>query len=97
MISNISMNEFLNLKGNIHVIDIRNIEKYNNKHIPGAINIPSEKLLLHPEQYLDKDTRYYIYCQKGISSYKICQMLSNQEYKVTNINGGYESWILKQY
>lgn len=96
MISNISMNEFMKLKGNIHIIDIRSIEKYNNNHIPNAINIPAEKLLLNPGEYLTKETRYYIYCQKGMSSYKLCQILSNLGYKVTNINGGYESWILKQ-
>lgn len=96
MISNISMNDFLKLKGNINIIDIRSIEKYNNNHIPGAINIQSEKLLLKPNEYLEKEKRYYIYCQKGVSSYKICQILTNLGYKVTNINGGYESWILKQ-
>jgi len=95
MISNISMNEFLKLKGNINIIDIRTIEKYNNRHINNAINIPHEKLIINPEKYLNKDTRYYIYCQKGITSYKTCQILTKQGYKVTNINGGYESWILK--
>lgn len=96
MILNISMNEYLKLKGNIYTIDIRNNEKYNNNHIPGAINIPYEKLLLNPEQYLNSNTKYYIYCQKGITSYKVCQILTNKGYKVVNINGGYESWILKQ-
>lgn len=96
MISNISMSDFLNLKGNIHVIDIRTKEKYNSNHIPSAINIESEKLILKPDEYLDRNTRYYIYCQRGMSSYKVCQILTSQGYKVTNINGGYESWILKQ-
>lgn len=90
------MNDFLKLKGNIHIIDIRTKEKFNSNHIPGSINIEGEKLILKPGDYLDKDTRYYIYCQKGFSSFKVCQILNNLGYKVTNINGGYESWILKQ-
>lgn len=96
MIENISMKDFLNLNENINIIDIRSIEKYNNNHIPNAKNIPFEKILTNPEEFLDKQKTYYIYCQKGITSYKVCQILKKQNYKVININGGYESWILKQ-
>ena len=90
------MQDFLNLKGSINVIDIRSVEKFNSNHIPGAKNIPFEKLMLYPANYLDKDTRYYIYCQRGSTSYKVCQILTKMGYKVTNINGGYESWVLSQ-
>ena len=96
MISNINIKDFINLKGNIKIIDIRSIEKYNDNHIPNSINIPSEKLLLNPYEYLDKETRYYIYCQKGTSSYNICRILTKLGFKVTNINGGYESWIMNK-
>ena len=93
MISNININELLNMK-NINIIDIRSIEKYNDNHIPNAINIPQEIILLNPNKYLDKNIRYYIYCQKGMSSYNICRILTTMGYKVTNINGGYESYIM---
>lgn len=93
MISNININELLNMK-NINIIDIRSVEKYNDNHIPNAINIPQEKILLNPNKYLDKNIRYYIYCQKGMSSYNICRILTTMGYKVTNINGGYESYIM---
>lgn len=93
MISNININELLNMK-NINIVDIRNVEKYNDNHIPNAINIPQEKILLNPNKYLDKNIRYYIYCQKGMSSYNICRILTTMGYKVTNINGGYESYIM---
>ena len=90
------MNEFLNLKGNINIIDVRSVEKYNNSHIPNAINIPFQKIVLYPDNYLDKESRYYIYCQRGTTRYKVCQLLIPMGYKVTNVNGGYESWILSQ-
>ena len=89
------MNELLSMN-NINIIDIRSIEKYNDNHIPTATNIPQEKLLMNPNKYLEKDTRYYIYCQKGMSSYNICRILTKIGYKVTNINGGYESYIMNQ-
>ena len=95
MISNINVNELLKLN-NINIIDIRSIEKYNDNHIPNAINIPQEKLLLNPNKYLNKETKYYIYCQKGMSSYNMCNIFTTLGYKVTNINGGYESYIMSK-
>ena len=60
------------------------------------MNIPYEKLLTNPAQYLNPNIRYYIYCQKGLSSSKICQILTRMGYKVTHIAGGYEEWILQK-
>ena len=95
MISNININELLILKG-INIIDIRSTEKYNQNHIPNSINIPQEKIITQPNKYLEKEKRYYIYCQKGMSSYSVCKILTKLGYKVTNINGGYESYIMNQ-
>lgn len=95
MISSININELLSLKG-INIIDIRSTEKYNQNHIPNSINIPQEKIITQPNKYLEKEKRYYIYCQKGMSSYSVCKILTKLGYKVTNINGGYESYIMNQ-
>lgn len=81
---------------NPNIIDIRSIEKYNNNHIPNSINIPLEKLLSNFNKYLDKDKKYYIYCQKGVQSRKVCQILTNSGYNVINIIGGYEAWMLNK-
>ena len=95
MVPNISIEEILEMKPT-NIIDIRSNEKYNNNHIDNAINIPFEKLILNPEKYLDKNKKYFIYCQKGITSKKACMILSNKGYKIVNINGGYEEWIIKK-
>ena len=81
---------------NLNLIDIRSIEKYNNKHIIDAINIPFNQLLISPNKYLDKTKKYYIYCQKGVQSRKVCQILASSGYNVVNINGGYEAWVLNE-
>jgi rhodanese-related sulfurtransferase len=93
MLESISVSELYN-KSNI--IDIRSIEKYNNNHIEGSINIPFEKLITNPSKYLKRNEIYYIYCQRGVQSRKTCQILKNQGFRVVNINGGYEAWILEQ-
>lgn len=95
MFESISVIELKKLN-NPNIIDIRSIEKYNNKHIMNAINIPLEQLLIRPEKYLRKDIKYYIYCRKGIQSRKLCNILYNNGYDVVNITGGYEAWILNE-
>ncbi len=95
MIENISIQE-LKEKVNINIIDIRSIEKYNNGHIFGSINIPLEQLLIKFNNILDKNQKYYIYCQKGIQSKKVCQILKRNNFNAINILGGYEAWILDE-
>jgi rhodanese-related sulfurtransferase len=79
------------------IIDIRGRESYNNKHIPNAVNISKEELLLYPEKYLNKNETYYIYCQHGYTSKNLCYILSNKGYKTVNIIGGYEAYILSNF
>ena len=77
----------------INLIDIRSPEKYNIGHIKGAKNIPFNDLLINYTKYLNRNYIYYIYCQKGIQSRRICEILSNKGYLVINIIGGYEAFI----
>ena len=93
MIPSISIKDLLKNKS-ANIIDIRSIESYNNNHIPTAINIPFEKLIIEPNKYLNKITNYYLYCRSGITSKKACEILLKQGYLVTNIYGGYEEWLL---
>ena len=95
MIDQITVDRLKKL-GNINLIDIRSIEKYNDNHIPGSINIPKILLVKNYYKYLDKDKLYYIYCQKGEQSTKVCRSLKNLGYRVVNVIGGYESWILSE-
>lgn len=92
---NITVQEFLK-QNNPNIIDIRSEQSYNNNHIDGAINIPYLKLLSNPKEYLKKEEKYYIYCQRGITSQKICNYLSQLGYSVVNIIGGYEEWLIKK-
>lgn len=95
MISSISVTDLKSKIGSVNIIDIRSNQSYNNNHIPGAINIPMEKLLVEPKKHLQPSVIYYIYCQKGISSQKVCQILNRIGYHAINISGGYEEWILQ--
>lgn len=94
--SNITVDDLLPIVDKVNIIDIRNSQSYNNNHIRNAINIPFEKLIISPRQYLDPLKKYFLYCRCGVTSKKACQILSNLGYKVVNIAGGYEEWILKK-
>lgn len=95
MNASITIDELLQY-GSLNIIDIRSEQSYNNNHIEGAINIPYEKLIVNPSQYLDRTKKYFLYCQKGVSSKKVCSILSSMGYKAVHIIGGYEEWILKR-
>lgn len=93
MFSSISVNDFLSLS-DVNLIDIRSVEKYNSRHIPGSINIPYDKLISNPSNFLTKGVKYYLYCQHGKTSYNIGMILSKMGYDIVSISGGYEAWIL---
>ncbi len=95
MLSSISVQDLKDKISSVNIIDIRSNQSYNNNHIPNSINIPLEKLILEPKKYIEASSIYYIYCQKGISSQKICQILNKMGYHTINILGGYEEWILQ--
>ena len=80
----------------VNLIDIRSVEKYNSSHILNAKNIPANNLIASMNKYLNKDDKYYIYCQRGILSKKVCQILKSNGYDVINIIGGYEAWLLSE-
>ena len=53
-------------------------------------------LLEAHSKYLDRNNKYYFYCQKGVQSHKLCSYLSSIGYDVVNVAGGYEAWILEK-
>ena len=93
---NISIKDFIKIYNEVNIIDIRSRQKYNDSHILNAKNIDKNELILNPYKYLEKNKKYYIYCQKGTSSIRICQILKNMGYNVYNILGGYEEWLLRK-
>ncbi len=93
MYNNIYSKDIKGLIGTINIIDIRENYIYRLGYIPTAKNIPMNFLLLNPNTYLDKSKKYYIYCDYGVSSKKVCDVLSKEGYNVINLIGGYKDYI----
>ena len=71
------------------IIDIRSKYMYNMNHITNSINIDSVELISNPNKYLEKNKKYYIYCQTGNTSKIIVDRLNNLGYNTVNVEGGY--------
>lgn len=70
------------------LIDLRETEDYLKGHLPGAVNVPFDKL----EDIFDKlrnKGRVFLYCETGSHSMLAARILSAKGYKVYNLYGGY--------
>ena len=74
---------------NPNIIDIRDNYSYNLGHMKNAINIPYYKLLGNYSRYLNKNEKYYLYCEYGEQSKEISKRLNLFGYNTDNIKGGY--------
>lgn len=90
----ISIDKLLNLIPIANIIDIRDNYQYILGKIPTAINVPMNFLMVNPENYLNKSDTYYIYCEYGTRSEKLCSNLKNRGYNVINVIGGYNEYKL---
>ena len=73
------------------IIDIRDPYQYAQFHLPTAVNIPYQTLVMYPERYLNQQDTYYLICAHGGESYRACVMLEPSGYKVISILGGYSN------
>lgn len=82
---------------NLNIIDIRDGYLYNIGNIPNSKNIPMNFLLMNPSNYLEYGKTYYIYCNFGHNSKKVCESLTLKGYNVINIIGGYNEYKLQSH
>ena len=85
----INIESIVNNLYNLDIIDIRDNYLFNIGNIPNSRNIPMNLLIMNPDNYLDKEKTYYIYCNRGINSKKTCEILTSVGFNVINIVGGY--------
>ena len=75
------------------ILDVRTVEEFSDKHIPGAINIPNETIGTQEIPELpDQDQLILVYCRSGNRSKQASEKLVALGY--TNIVefGGINDW-----
>ena len=75
------------------LIDIRDKYEYILSHIRRSINIPYNYLNAYYNKYLDFNHNYYIYCDSGNKSRKLCCFLNSIGYNVIDLVGGYKEYV----
>lgn len=91
MYKTISMAEFVNIYeqgGAENILDVREIDEFEDGHIPGAVSLPLSEFPLEPE----KGKEYYVFCQSGGRSAMACQFLAAKGHTVVNVMGGMGAW-----
>ena len=72
------------------IVDIRGEDAFSYGHIPGAINIPAERI---DEVNFAKDKQLVIYCRMGQSSPDVVERLNEKGYNACDLAGGYFAWL----
>lgn len=84
----ISIYQLLKLS-NPNIIDIRDKYSYNIGNLKGAKNIPYYSLLSNYSIYLNKQEKYYLYCDYGHQSKEISNRLNLFGYNTYYVKEGY--------
>ena len=69
---------------NALLLDVRTQEEYVSGHLPGAVNLPLDRL---NEIDLDKERPVYAYCRSGARSAQACTLLRKLGYQAFNLGG----------
>ena len=75
------------------VLDVRERAEFNNGHVPGAVNIPLDRLRQRLYE-LPQDRDIWVHCYMGKRSYYACRILNQKGFNAYNLSGGismYES------
>ncbi|NWL89225.1 sulfurtransferase [Paenibacillus sp. 79R4] len=85
------VNERLQRKDQLAIVDVREPDEFAAGHIPGAKNIPLGTIpgalnLIDPQQ------ETIVVCQAGGRSTRACEYLSSLGYHVLNMVGGMSAW-----
>jgi rhodanese-related sulfurtransferase len=75
----------------VTVIDVRNPDEYEEKHLAGAVLIPLGEL----EDRLDevpRDTHLYVICAAGARSLRAAEALVDAGYDAVSVAGGTNGW-----
>ena len=79
---------------NVVLLDVRTQSEYEAGHIPNAIliDVTQDDFLPKCKQQLPLDKTIALYCRSGNRSKKAAQILSQEKYKVVELNTGFNAW-----
>nr|WP_285846468.1 rhodanese-like domain-containing protein [Priestia koreensis] len=85
------LEEKLEKKEPVLLVDVREDEEVADGMIPGAKHIKMGDIPANVD-YFDKDKEYIFICRSGKRSENVCMYLQDQGYNVRNLVGGMLDW-----
>jgi rhodanese-related sulfurtransferase len=91
-ISEISVQELAALGPSVRLVDVRELDEWNEVHIAHAVHVPLGTVPDHVEQFDGHPT--YVVCRSGARSMRACEYLHDTHgLDVVNVAGGTLAWI----
>jgi NADPH-dependent 2,4-dienoyl-CoA reductase/sulfur reductase-like enzyme/rhodanese-related sulfurtransferase len=88
----ISIDEFMALKDEHVLIDVRTPQEFEQGSMVNAMNIPLDEIRTKLHQ-VPKDKSVYIFCQQGMRGYLAQRILTQHGFEnISNLSGGYLLW-----
>lgn len=84
---------------NLCLIDVRELNEWEEVHIPGAIHLPKDEVLSKITSIVpNKKQPIYLHCRGGVRSLHAAQALVDIGYEeVYSIDGGIMEWMAAGY
>jgi rhodanese-related sulfurtransferase len=93
-ISQAQLQEWIEQKSDICILDVRTAREYNSGHIPGAINIGHKEISTRLDElkpYVDKDV--VVYCELGVRARMAQTTLTKVGFpRVYHLTGDMAAW-----
>jgi len=82
----------LEISDNAWVLDVREIDEWNNGHVPTAHHIPLNSV---PDQIdaLPRDERIFVICASGGRSMTAADFLVGHGFDAVSVGGGTNGWV----
>lgn len=85
--------EMMESESDYIILDVRTVEEFNERHIPGAICVPNESIGTEPiDELPQKDQLILVYCRSGRRSKEASEKLAAQGYSNIYEFGGILDW-----
>lgn len=89
----IELDEVLTYEENGYtIVDVREVDEYEDGHIPTAVNVPLSGIEAEEYGDLDENEKYVIICRSGNRSQTASSLLIDAGFHVVNVKEGMLTW-----
>ena len=88
----IELNQQIENRADLVLVDVRAAEDFEKGHVPGAINLPREKW--NDREGLNKDKLNVLYCYSHVCHLAAAAAVefANYGYSIMEMDGGFKAW-----